>query len=428
MRSVRTGLRANSHTSSTVRLDGALATCKRRTNITGARIFFVICFFFEWQMLPDVLSLIMAHLKDTASLLVMRRTCKQAKAALVLERIMGMSFAESRLLFDNTAIPVGTMSGEAVSAGLQIVHEGASCVLWTRRRSNAIELAQFSHGKDKWHREFSFEVSAPGSVYLWICMGTDGVLCTLADTENPDRPLVFTTLRLRTDGRVMCTTIDRDLLLQGDSIKPGSLLYACWEGRSFLIILPCAEHCQKVGVLDITHQEERWEWWEVSVSTRDNRHMQLGPMHQLGKFIFIMPIGGAVLFQMCLDEAVPQPRLCTTLPELPATVDAIKVSNNHLRILACSTSEGRLFSVTQSSVDLLSADAFGAFFFASNNAAVVFYHASNTYRVYNLIRNELVRECRLDHIPYLVAFDSHAAMWTVETCLRVRRLVKAPTA
>lgn len=382
-------------------------------------------------MLPDVLSLVLTHIEHTTSLLLTRRTCKQARDSLPLERIMGMSFAQSRLFFDHTATLVGTMAGATHATGLQIVRQGNACVLWTKRRPNAIEIAQFSH-TNRWQREYLFEVSAPDSVYLWVCMGADGVLCTLAATNDPDRPLVLTTLRLSAEACVRCTTIDRELLLQQveeiASLKPGSLLYACWGRRSFLIVLPCSEHTQKVGVLEILHAQERWEWWEVSVSAKDDTYMQLGPAHHAGRYVFIMPVGGAMLFRIDLEDDAPRPRLAHTLPELPTSVNALKVSANQQRILAYSTSDASLFSVTPAGASLLSTEKLVSFFFANDNAAVAFHRDSGTFRIYNLNNGELVRHCCLSHIPCIVTLDPQGALWTVETaresqpCMRLRRL------
>ena len=376
-------------------------------------------------MLPDVLTLVLANIQHTRSLLNMRRTCRQAWKALSMEHIMGMSLHASRLLFHPVTSSVGIARSPGVP-GLTTIRQGATCIMWNTKKEKFIEINQFSNANRKWKRDFSFEVSTPASTYLWSFVSADGLLCTLSAAEASNHPLVFTVLRLSTDGLIMCTTIHRNLLIMpaANSVKPDSLLYASWAGRSFLIILPCNEHSHKVGVLEIDSELERWEWWEVSVVTKDQGQLQMGPMYQIDNFVFIMPLGGTSLFRLDLAMPVPRPQLAYHyMPTLPTHVTAMKVSNDFRRVLAYSPSADLLYSVTQSHAHVLAQERLNSFFFAGDDAAVVFHRDSDAFRVYNLRNNDLVRECRLDHVPNFVSLDD--ALWTIDASMRVRKLARA---
>ena len=376
-------------------------------------------------MLADVLSLVLSNMQHTRSLLNMRRTCRQAWKALSVELIMGMSVDRSRLFFEPIISNIG-VARSVGAAGLTPLRQRAACVVWNHKLTNLIELNQYSYSNTKWQRDFSFEATTPASTYLWVFVSADGVLCTLSAADDGNRPLIFTALRLGTDGLMMCTTISRRLLMQSATdIKPDSLLFASWANRSFLIVLPCNEHRHKIGVLELDSEHERWEWWEVSVVVQNQDQLQMGPMYQIENYVFVMPLGGTALFLLDLAIPVPRPQLALyhALPQLPTHVTAMKVSNNYERVLAYSPSANTLYSVTQSHAHVLTHERLNSFFFAGDDAAVVFHEDANVFRVYNLRHNDLVRECRLDHVPVFVFLDD--ALWTIDAFMRVRKLARA---
>ena len=128
------------------------------------------------------------------------------------------------------------------------------------------------------------------------------------------------------------------------------------------------------------------------------------------------------MLRMDLTAAVPRPQLAYTIPLLPTHVTAMKVSDNFSRILAYSPSVSQLLSVTHSHSHVLTEQTLNSFSFAGTDAAVAFLQTSNIFRIYNLTHNDLVRDCRLNHVPSLVSFEHHDAFWTVEASKKVRRL------
>jgi len=280
----------------------------------------------------DTLTLIIAHIRCTKTLLRLRSTCRAARDELSIERIVGMPIETLKLFVRPDARHVMGRSQTVWSddIGACFADNGREFWTWANTTCGKVTIDHYA-AEDEWKAVATYEANVPAATYLWLHVTDGGLICTLSVVDDA-LPIVFHAFKCDAPHAVLQTELDNNLLLTLQTEIESSMLFgmdddapvvyrfhkenvlfASWRDRSFLAIMPNSH--LSLGLLHIK-DEGKWVWWDVC---------QVHAMCQTGQRIYAMTCDA--LLALDLEAEDPEPTFVDTLPLLPAAASSMKVNS-----------------------------------------------------------------------------------------------------